>query len=269
MKTFLITGATSGIGEACARQCLAQGDQVVALCRNLEKAQSKFGPEIAAGTFVPLQYDLGHNADLFDFCLEHLKPYTIERCIHCAGFTVVQKLTSTNYDTLQKMFETHVFSLAEMVRALLRLRKVDHELSIVAVSSVASHALSMSTGAYCMAKASMDYYVRFVNKLINSGKQKRLPPPAHLLAQAEAIADPVERERAIFMAKAQSGLMLRINAYNPSSIETAIFDYDFAKDQGIMLPLIPMDVVVEGIFDLLENQYISGQSIVVNNDAAY
>lgn len=36
-----------------------------------------------------------------------------------------------------------------------------------------------------------------------------------------------------------------------------------------MLPLIPMEVVVEGIFDLLENQYISGQSIVVNNDAAY
>ena len=38
MKTFLITGATSGIGEACARHCLAQGDQVVALCRNGDKA---------------------------------------------------------------------------------------------------------------------------------------------------------------------------------------------------------------------------------------
>ena len=39
MKTILITGATSGIGEACARHCLAQGDRVVAICRNLDKAR--------------------------------------------------------------------------------------------------------------------------------------------------------------------------------------------------------------------------------------
>ena len=57
MKTILITGATSGIGEACARHCLAQGDRVVAICRNLDKARGKFGAEIEAGRFVPLHYD--------------------------------------------------------------------------------------------------------------------------------------------------------------------------------------------------------------------
>ena len=269
MKTILITGATSGIGEACARHCLAQGDRVVAICRNLDKARDKFGAEIEAGRFVPLHYDLSCNDQLYKFCLAELNPYLIDRFIHCAGITLMQKVTSTGHDAMLNMFETHVFALTEIVRALLRLRKPEQELSMVALSSTSAPSLYCTTGAYSMAKASLDYYVRMLNKVINVAPQKRLPPPSDKLAQVEAITDPKERQHALNQLQMQSGLLLRINSYNPSSIKTDIFDYDFAESQGRTLPLIPMSVVVDGVLSLLENPYISGQCVVINNDAAY
>ena len=266
VKTFLITGATSGIGEACARRCLNQGDQVIALCRNLQKAQDKFGPEISAGSFVPLHYDLSHNDQLFDFACHELKPYSITRLIHCAGFTAMTKLTSSDHDLLVRMFETHVFSLAELVRALLRLRQPNQELSIVTLSSVSAQAMDLNTAVYSMAKASMDYYVQLLNKMLNaSSSAKRLPPNPELLAPAQALTDPEQRERAVAQVQAQAGLLLRINGYNPALIKTDIIDFDFLAAQGLTPSLIPMEVVVNGIMELIENTYVSGQSIVVNN----
>ena len=269
MKTYLITGATAGIGEACARRCLEQGDRVIVMCRSLAKAQAKFGPELESGRVVALEYDFSDNSQLFDFCRRELKDYTIERVIHCAGFTQVEKFTRADHELILKLYETHVFSLMEIVRALLRLRKSEQELSVVALSSVAAQALSTPTGAYSMAKASLDYYVRMLNKVINVAPQKRLPPPSDKLAQVEAITDPKERQHALNQLQMQSGLLLRINSYNPSSIKTDIFDYDFAESQGRTLPVIPMSVVVDGVLSLLENPYISGQCVVINNDAAY
>ena len=72
MKTILITGATSGIGEACTRHYVAQGDRVVALCRNLEKAQDLFATEIKAGLVVPFQYYLSLNDQPSKFCMDEL-----------------------------------------------------------------------------------------------------------------------------------------------------------------------------------------------------
>lgn len=266
MKTYLITGATAGIGEACARRCLEQSDRVIVMCRSLAKAQAKFGPELESGRVVALEYDFSDNSQLFDFCRRELKDYTIERMIHSAGFSLTQKFTSTDHELMLKLYETHVFSLMELVRALLRLRKPEQELSIVTLSSVSASYAIPQVAAYSMTKASMEYYVSMINKVINVAPQKRLPLTAEQMAQIDAIADPKEREHALFLARAHAGLLLRINAYGPSSVKTDIFDYDFIEEQGKMLPFIPMEVIVDGVLSLLENQYISGQSIVINNN---
>ena len=267
MKTILITGATSGIGEACARQCLAQGDRVVAICRNLDKARDKFGAEIEAGRFVPLHYDLSCNDQLYKFCLAELKPYSIDRFIHCAGITLLQKVTSTSHDVMLKMFETHVFSLTEIVRALLRLRKSEQELSMLALSSMSSPGLTCICGAYSMAKASIDYYVRLINKQLNATSRKYLPLTPEQLAAVDALEDEAQKEFVRTKAQAQSGLMVRINSLAPNLIDTPMINYDFLQSQGVNAPLIPMEVVVQEIFKLLENKYVSGKSVIMDNGA--
>lgn len=267
MKTILITGATSGIGEACARHCLAQGDRVVAICRNLDKARDKFAAEIEAGRFVPLHYDLSCNDQLYKLCMDELKPYSIDRFIHCAGYTIMQKITSTGHDALLEMFETHVFSLNEIVRALLRLRKPDQELSMVALSSISAPYIYSMSGAYSMAKASIDYYVRLINQQLNVSSRTRqyLPLSEEQLAAVEALEDEAQKELARAKAQVQTGLMVRINSLSPGLIDTPLVNYSFLQSQGVSLPLIPLAVVVQEIFKLLENKYISGKSVIMDN----
>lgn len=267
MKTILITGATSGIGEACTRHYVAQGDRVVALCRNLEKAQDLFATEIKAGLVVPLQYDLSWNDQLYKFCMDELKAYPIDRFIHCAGFVLMQRVTSTPHDVMLKMFETHLFSLTEIVRALLRLRKPEQELSMVAMSSVAAPSLLCNEGAYSMAKASIDYYVRLVNKQLNTPSFKYLPLTEEQLAEVEALDDEQQRSLARAKAQAQAGIMVRINSIAMSLIDTPMVNYSFLQSQGVNAPLIPMEVVVQEILKLLENKYVSGKSVIMDNGA--
>ncbi len=265
MKTVLITGATSGIGEACAYHCLSQGDRVVVICRNLDKARDKFGAEIEAGVVVPLHYDLSYNDQLYKLCLDELKPYPIDRFIHCAGITLMQKVTSTGHEAMLKMFETHLFSLTEIVRALLRLRKPEQELSMVALSSTSAPALYCTTGAYSMAKASIDYYVRLINKQLNTPARKYLPLSAEQLAAVETLEDEEQKEQARAKAQAQAGLMVRINSLAPCMIDTPMADYSFLQSQGMNHPLLPLAVVVQAIFNLLENKYVSGKSVILDN----
>lgn len=267
MKTYLITGATSGIGEACARRCLDQGDQVVAICRDLAKAQAKFGDEISAGRFVPLEYDLSHCDKLYQFCLEQLKPFKIDRFIHCAGIAKMQRITSVKYDEVVEVFEIHVFSLMEIVKAILRQRTSDQELSILALSSAASSMRLMHNGIYGMAKNGIDFYVQILNKQINA-IPRRLSPDADDLAKAELIDDSKQREKNLAIAKAKSGLQIRINALSPSLIFTPMVRYDLLLSVGERPSLIPLNVVINEIFSIIENKYMSGQIIVINNNWA-
>ena len=265
MKTYLITGATSGIGEACARRCLEQGNQVVAICRDLAKAQAKFGDEISAGTFVPLEYDLSNCDKLYQFCLTQLQPFKIDRFIHCAGIPKRQKITSVTYEETVEIFEIHVFSLMEIVKAILHQRTSDQELSILALSSSASSLRLVQNGIYGMAKNGVDYYVQILNKQINA-IPRRLSPDSDDLAKAELIIDPEQREKALAIAQAKSGLLVRINALAPSLIFTPLVRYDLLLSVGKNPPLIPIDIVINEIFLIIENKYMSGQIIVLNNN---
>lgn len=237
----------------------------MAICRNLDKARDKFGAEIEAGRFVPLHYDLSCNDQLYKFCLAELNPYLIDRFIHCAGITLMQKVTSTGHDAMLNMFETHVFALTEIVRALLRLRKPEQELSMVALSSTSATSLYCTTGAYSMAKASIDYYVRLVNKQLNTPSRKYLPLSEEQLAAVEALEGEEQKEQARAKAQAQAGIMVRINSLAPGMIDTPMADYSFLQSQGLSIPLIPMTVVVQEIFKLLENKYVSGKSVILDN----
>ena len=59
--------------------------------------------------------------------------------------------------------------------------------------------------------------------------------------------------------------MVRINSLAPGMIDTPMADYSFLQSQGLSIPLIPMTVVVQEIFKLLENKYVSGKSVILDN----
>lgn len=267
MRTFLITGATSGIGEACARRCFAQGDRVIAFCRNREKAQQLFGPELSSGQLVVFEHDLAHNEGLYEQCLKELAPYQIDRFIHCAGLGYLKPIHRTTHQEWLSMYEMHLFALSEIMRALVRLSRLHHELSVVVLSSVSAQGGLLQNAAYGMSKDSVEHYIRLLNKQLNAVPQKRLAPPTAALAAAEAMTDPAQREHALVLAKTQAGLRLRINALAPAMINTPMAGG--IEDILDEMYYIPLEVIIHWIFEILENPYMSGQTVVLNNNYAY
>ena len=166
-------------------------------------------------------------------------------------------MASTTHAELLQLYETHLFALSEIMRALVRLCQFKYELSAVALSSVASPAYLVQNAAYGLSKDSVDHYVRLLNKQLNAAPQKRLPPPVQALAVAEAIEDPEQRARAVAIAQA------------PGMVDTPLGDCDTYLEQELPLNVIPMEVIVHWIFEILETPYMSGQTVVLNNDWVY
>ena len=78
MGTYLITGASSGIGKACAIKLTESGHNVILVARNVKKMQTLL-QEMPGGNYC-FDYDLNdmeHIKDIFDLCCRYKCGYTI------------------------------------------------------------------------------------------------------------------------------------------------------------------------------------------------
>ncbi|MEZ4749601.1 MAG: SDR family NAD(P)-dependent oxidoreductase [Bdellovibrionota bacterium] len=106
----VITGASSGIGEALAKVYAAKGFQTVLLARRLDRTQALAATLSPAG--LALEVDVTREADLQKACATILEKFgRIDTVIANAGFGVVgsvEKLTVADY---QKQFDTNVYGV--------------------------------------------------------------------------------------------------------------------------------------------------------------
>ncbi len=277
MSTYLITGATSGIGQACAQTLLAQGHELVIVCRNMDKAHACFGPELTSGQVKALTWDFDHNEDLFAFCAKELKDYRFSGFIHGAGQCLFRPLIKSSYADAMHLLEVDFLSFTEISRALMRLRAPDQELSIVAISSISSLLHSKTMPLYGCIKSALNFYITMMAKEVTEryGERLRLQiSPTSVLEASigEAIApDDVANEEA--QARKQrlmacnQGLMVRINAVAPNMVDTAMMAgiKQEIADGAISEHLIPSEAVVDTILQVMNNRFLTGQVICLNN----
>lgn len=106
MRTVLITGAASGIGLACARRFLAEGDRVVAHFRSHQKALLEL-QNAFPGRLLPVQADLVTE----DGCVSVFRDVAeLQVLVHSAGVWNTSPLSQINSKTLEYMFRTNTFS---------------------------------------------------------------------------------------------------------------------------------------------------------------
>lgn len=123
MRWILITGATSGIGRACARRLAEAGFGVIACGRNARALESLRSEAVRDDLLmVPLSLDVTASAQIAN-AVQRTKLITsgrgIDVLINNAGYGQTGFLLELSRDQVRRQFEVNLFSILELTRALL------------------------------------------------------------------------------------------------------------------------------------------------------
>lgn len=150
MPIALITGCSSGIGHAMAHGFKNAGYDVWATARKVEDVA-----RLAAEGFDALELDVTDAAGLAALA-ERLAQDGggIDVLINNAGYGAIGPLLDGDTNTLRRQFETNVFALVDVTRALLPALRIRQGL-VVNIGSVSGVLVTPFAGAYCASKAAV------------------------------------------------------------------------------------------------------------------
>ena len=105
MTRYLVTGASSGIGKACAVKLLEQDNNVIAVSRSM--------PAIDNNRMNYVECDLSLPGSGTKLVVEKLKErdlLPIDGFIHCAGVAPLLKISENEADKVKSIYEVNLFS---------------------------------------------------------------------------------------------------------------------------------------------------------------
>jgi serine 3-dehydrogenase len=136
MKTILITGATSGFGEAAARKFVGGGWRAIGTGRRgerLKRLQQELGD-----AFLPLQIDMLDRAAVESLARLDAPWSEIDLLLNNAGLAPpTDPLPETDWDSIEQVIDTNVTGLVALTRALLP-KLIERKGQIINLSSVAA-----------------------------------------------------------------------------------------------------------------------------------
>jgi short-subunit dehydrogenase len=152
-QTALITGASSGIGAALARELAREGARLVLMARRRERLES-LSAELAAGGAQAVMHvgDVTKRADLDAAVALAVERYgRLDVAIANAGFGVVGPLAKLGVEDYRRQFETNVFAAIETSKACLA-ELVKTRGRLVLLGSVAGYISTPNASPYAMSK---------------------------------------------------------------------------------------------------------------------
>jgi len=146
MPNVLITGCSTGIGRALADAFKAAGYEVCATARKAEDVAA-----LNAAGFIGVQLDVNDGP-----ALERLAAgfEGLDVLINNAGYGAMGPLLDGGVEAMQRQFETNVFSVVGVTRALFPALRRNKGL-VVNIGSVSGVLVTPFAGAYCASKAAV------------------------------------------------------------------------------------------------------------------
>ena len=156
-RVALVTGASSGIGRACARALAAEGAEVVAVGRReaeLERAVSEI--RAAGGAATAVRGDVRDEAACRTFVETAVKSHgRLDALVNAAGVIGNGGVADTAPAEWDRMLDSNLRSVYLMTRAAAP-ELIKTKGAIVNISSVASIRPYAAITAYCVSKAGLD-----------------------------------------------------------------------------------------------------------------
>jgi NAD(P)-dependent dehydrogenase (short-subunit alcohol dehydrogenase family) len=153
MRTWFITGASSGFGHELAEAALERGDAVVAGARSTDSL-TELGPDervlaVRLDVTDPRQREEAVAAALDRFG-------RIDVLVNNAGRTQVGAVEETTDEELRALFDLHFFAPAALTRLVLPHMREQGAGAIVQMSSVGGQVTAPGFGAYCATKFALE-----------------------------------------------------------------------------------------------------------------
>lgn len=147
-KLIVITGASSGIGEAIAKRLSQEGHPLLLIARRAERLEA-----LALPNTLSRQVDIREMNQLNEAIHEAERLYgPVDALINNAGVMLLGDIDSQNPEEWQTMFDINVIGLMNGMQAVLKAMKLRNEGTIINISSVAGRKTFPNHAAYCGTK---------------------------------------------------------------------------------------------------------------------
>lgn len=233
-KTILVTGASSGIGQETAVQCSKLGAKVILTARdevrlNVTKSQMEDGEHEIVVADLTHQDQIEKLADFVD---------DLDGVVLCAGKGMISPFLFSAKEKFDSVFQINFFAPVELLRQLVKMKKLKKESSVVFVSSVGGvFSFNVGIGVYGVSKAAINSMMKFCAKELATKK-------------------------------------IRVNSVNPGRVETKLIHSGILSEEQQQLDMEkyplkrygkPQDIAF-GIIYLLSDasSWITGHSLVID-----
>lgn len=166
-KTILVTGASSGIGQATAIVCFCMGANVIVTGRNIERLNETVS-RMQNPDAVQIGADLT-NADDVENLVASLP--LLDGAVLCAGNSTTLPLQFGTREKFDEMFDVNFFAPVELMRLMYKKKKLQKGASVVLVASIGgTHSFMPGNGIYGASKAALNSVMKYAAREYSSRK---------------------------------------------------------------------------------------------------
>ncbi|GAQ57024.1 SDR family oxidoreductase [Streptomyces acidiscabies] len=192
MKVVLVTGASSGIGEATARRLAADGHRVFLGARRVDRLET-LGKEIGAAY---RRLDVTSLEDVRGFVDAAREVYgRVDVVVNNAGVMPLSPLDALRVEEWDRMIDVNVRGVLHGIAAALPVMRAQGGGHFVNVASVGAYEVSPTAAVYCATKFAVRAISEGLRQEVAGGVRVTLVSPGVTESElADGISDPVARE---------------------------------------------------------------------------
>ena len=152
-KVVAVTGATSGMGKACAEGLSAAGHRVYGTVYGME-----MDPAWKALPYTLIPCDITRQQDVAAFYSRiEAEAKRIDVLVNCAGFAFEGGVEDTTVEEAKLQFEVNFFGTHRMIREVLPAMREQKSGTIITIGSLAAQVPAVPfQGFYSMSKKALD-----------------------------------------------------------------------------------------------------------------
>jgi len=163
MRTVVVTGDSSGLGNVISRVLLERGYKVVGISRRETDEVKTLRQEFGVN-YIHIKFNLEETENIRGLYLDHIKPNgPIYGLVNNAAFAYDDIVTNANLEMLNRMYKINVMSPIMLTKYIIRdmlLNAVQG--SIVHISSVSAHTGYKGLSMYASTKGALESFSKGV-----------------------------------------------------------------------------------------------------------